>query len=187
MTALSSKITIGQTAESSQYNNLRADALSAGYYAVDAMDGDDFEDIGSEIVGDFAAVTFAASGNSRAYFDVVVPPSIDPTLDWNIQIVYDMKTAEVSKDVQLELDYNYVQNAGDPTAAAATLLETVSVPDTADTIKILTLATLKIPAADITASGDMISLRLSRLASDVLDTHGGILRLYELVLFQIQP
>jgi len=181
----SSKVLIGDTAESFQYNDLRKDVLHAGYYNVENMDMDDSLSIEGDIVGDYAVVKYKPDAVSKGYFDVQIPPHIDLGLDWLVRIGFDMDTAEAAKNVRLQLQYTSVLNTGDTDPAKTTLLETVSTPNTGDTLKVITLSTIKIPNTAL-ASGNEVSFMLSRLGSDGADTHGGFFRLFGLQLFQTQ-
>jgi len=181
----SAKVSIGDTATASQYNNSRADALQAGYYPIEEVDGDDTDVITEVIIGDLKAAGFAGSGDSSCYFDVQIPEQIDTGEDWEIKIGFDMSTAEASKAVRLSLDYAAIADAGDTTPTATTVAETVTTPDTAETLKVVTLSTIKIPQADL-AGGKTVTFKLTRLADNAADTHGGVFRLNELHLFQNQ-
>lgn len=182
----SAKVTVGQTAEAAQYNNLRKDSLHAGYYPIEEVDSDDTDTISSEVVGDLAAAGFATAVVSTCYADIQIPPMIDTGVDWSVKIAFDMSTSSASKAVRLQLSYSAIADGGDTTPTSTVLEETVATPDTLETLKVVTLSTIKIPNS-VLASGKAVTLKISRLGDDVLDTHPGKMRLFEMQLIQTQP
>ena len=181
----SSKVIVGSPTLASEYNKLRKDAIAAQYYPINTVDNDDTFLVSNEIVADYSTVLFGGGAKSSCYFDLMLNTGIDTAENLLIAIAFDMHSAQVGKNVYLELEYSVVDEAGDTTAAVTNLKEVVSVPDTANTLKSLTLSTLFIPLASLTA-GSTISMKLSRLGSNVLDTHTGDFRLFELQLYQLQ-
>lgn len=182
----SAKVSIGTVAQAEQYNDARADIMSAGYYPIDQMDSDDFYQITEAIVNGKKAAKFNPTLTGIGYFDVQIPPQIDTGVDWIIRIAFDMTTTDASKNVRLQLDYHAISDAGDTTPADITLNETVACPDTSETLKVMNLATLKIPNSAL-ASGKQMMFKFSRLGADGADTHGGSMRIYAMQLIQIQP
>lgn len=179
------KVLVGNPTLASEYNKLRKDALFAQYYPIDTVDNDDTFIVENEIVGDYNVVNFAGSAKSTCYFDLMMNDAIATDEDLLIHIAFDMNSTEAAKQVEFELKYTVVDDGGDTTTTSTTLTEIVSTPNTLDTLESLTLSTIKIPAASI-AAGSIISLQFSRLGSGVNDTHTGDLRLFELILYQLQ-
>lgn len=186
--AASAKVNPGDTATAAQYNNLRKDALHAGYYYVDAVGLDDTLPVSEEIVGDAATAVFDSGITSKAYFECQIPPGIDTTLDWLFRIGFDMRNADAGKQVYFQTDYNVIIDTGDTTPASftATKNEIVSTPDTGETKKIVTLSTIKIDAADLVAGATLV-VRFSRLGADANDTNTHDLRMFTMELIQNQP
>lgn len=183
----SSTVSPGDTATAAQYNNVREDALQAGYYLVEALSNDDNAIIAETIVGDSAGVLFDNSKTSIGYWEVQIPQMIDTGEDWLLRMGYDMDTADAGKQVYWQLDYAVVDDAGDTTPAAytATKNEIVSTPNTKETQDVITFSTIKIDAADLVA-GALLTCKLSRLGADANDTHGGGLRVLTLEMLQNQ-
>ena len=185
MAVASGKVTVGNATKASEYNNLRKDMLHAGYYPIDEVTGDATEPVTEETVGDTTAAGFAGSGTTACFWDMLIPQNIDTSLDWELVIAFDMATAESSKAVRLSLDYAVIDDDGDTTPSVSTLAETVTTPDAAETLESITLATIKIPAADL-VSGSVVTCKLSRLADNAADTHTGIMRLIQAQFIQTQ-
>ncbi len=178
------KSVVGDPTKASEPNDLRGDILSAGYYPINGLSNDDTLPVDAVIVGDAEAVTFNSIGTSHSYFDVQIPKFIDTGEDWEIKIGFDMDTSQVG-NVRLQLEYASIADAGDTTPTLTTLIETIAAPATLETLKVLTLATIKIPNADL-ASGNEVTFKFSRLGGDAADTHGGFFRLFSLQLVQTQ-
>jgi len=183
----SSQVIVGQTATASQHNNLREDILASSYYAIEEMGSDDTLTITEQIVGDAATAMFIDGRTSHGYFELRIPDVIDISEDWQIRIAYDMTNADPSETIRLQLSYSVIDDGGDTTPAAYTdtLQETVSTPDTAETLSTVTLSTILIPSTDL-IPGALLTCRFSRLGSDAADTHTGDMRLFSLHLIQIQ-
>jgi hypothetical protein len=181
----SAKVAVSDTATASQYNNLREDAMQAGYYPIDVVKPDATNGTTSEEVDDARAVGFAGSGSSICYFTIQIPELIDTSEDWEFRLGFDMATAESSKAVRFSLDYAVVDDSGDTTPSMTTLAETVNTDNTAETLQVETLATIKIPSASLTAGSTLIC-KFSRLADHAGDTHTGKLRMFDMQLFQNQ-
>lgn len=181
----SSKVSPGDTATATQYNNLRADAMQAGFYAINVIVSDATYPITEENVGDITGAGFAGSGTSSCFFDILIPPQIDTGEDWDIIIDFDMDSAESSKAIRLSLDYAVIDDTEDTTPTPTTIAETVSTPDAAEILKSVKLSTIKIPSSSL-ISGSLISCKLSRLADHAGDTHGGKLRILQMQLTQSQ-
>lgn len=179
----SSQVSVGDTATATQYNNARADVVTAGYYPINQIDSDTINEITEALIGDLKAASFPNSGTSTGYFDVQIPEVIDTGEDWNVRLSFDMTTSDASESVVLELQYASIADGGDTTPSLTTLTETVSCPDTLETLSVVTLSTILIPQAAL-AGGRVVSFRLSRLGNDASDTHNGSFRLIEMQLFQ---
>jgi hypothetical protein len=183
----SSKVSPGDTATAAQYNNVREDAMQAGYYLVETLSNDDTLIISEAIVGDAASVLFAAGKSSIGYFEVQIPEMIDTSEDWLFKMGYDMNTSDAGKQVYMQLDYAVIDDAGDTTPAAytATKNEILTTPDTIETQDVHTFSTIKIDAADLVV-GSILTCKITRLGSDGNDTHDGDLRCLTLEMFQNQ-
>lgn len=183
----SSQVSPGDTATAAQYNNVREDALQAGYYLVETLSNDDTSAISEVIVGDSAGVLFDNSKTSIGYWEVQIPEMIDTGEDWLLRVGFDMDTDDAGKQVYLQLDYAVVDNSGDTTPASytATKNEIISTPDTKETQKVSTLSTIKIDSSDLVA-GSLLTCKISRLGANGNDTHGGGMRILTLEMFQNQ-
>ena len=181
----SAKVSPGDVAQASQYNNLREDAMQAGHYSINVVSADSTNPTTREDVGDGKAIGFAGSGTSTFLKTIQIPPQIDTTEDWEFKIGFDMDSAEASKAVRFSLDYAVVDDAGDTTQSMTTLAETISTEDTAETLQVETLSTILIPSASL-VGGSTLVCKFSRLADDGADTHGGKLRMFDMILFQNQ-
>lgn len=181
----SAKVNVGDVATATQYNLLRKDTMHSGYYNIESVDSDDADAIFSSTVGDAGVAGFYVDMTSVCYFDVQIPPQIDTGVDWSIKIAFDMSTTDAGKAVRLQLDYCAIADAGDTTPSAVTLNETVSTPNTLETLKVVTLSTIKIPNSAL-ASGKSVTFKFSRLGADALDTHSGDMRLFSIQLIQTQ-
>ena len=155
------------------------------------MDGSDPASQGTIGVG-VACIEFPPTGGTQpaVWFQFLVPEGHDPGDDLFFTISFTGNTSETSKTVSLKALY-LVRTAADSLnftegTMSGPVEETplVSIPNTAYDKATLTMVTIKIPNADITAVGDQVIVKLFRDNSDADDTYNGTFQLVDIAVHQ---
>lgn len=94
---------------------------------------------------------------------------------------YAMETSEVGKNIRLKLDY-IVHEKGETVAGGTPYTSTVTVPvnetaDELDSVNVFTIA-----GGVVSADTEEVEFRLTRLGTDVLDTHNGLFGLKDILV-----
>lgn len=144
-----------------------------GFIEINSMQGDTTSPPTSGLVGLNPCLNFNDATDQIAYFNFMIPEDCATGFDIVCEIAYCMASANTTDDVVLGLDANSVADAGDATPATeSATTQTITVPDTAEIMDIVTTSTLKIPTAML-AANNVISCKFYRDANAGGDTAAG--------------
>jgi hypothetical protein len=147
--------------------------LANGYIKIESMFPDPTNPPGSSVVGVNPSVDFDDTTDEIAYFSFQTPVDLDDTADIVFEIAYCMASANTSDDVVLGLDANAIADGEDSTPSIESqTTQTITVPDTAEQMDIVTTTSLKIPASLLSGT-QIISCKFYRDANAGGDTAAG--------------
>lgn len=158
-------------------------------YRIDSLDSDGLYGISQKILhgstSNVACAKFADGKQSSGWFQ------FELSNGWSAgdDIIFDLLVEDAigGGNYRLQLEYWIINDAGDmtpSTSPTATKNETVAAPSAVETMKKIKTTTLKIAAGDLSAVGDLIVCKISRLGADALDTATGAMYLHTLVAYQ---
>lgn len=132
-----------------------------------------------------ACAKFALSKQSSGWFQ------LELSNGWSAgdDIIFDINHVDSvgGGNYRLQLEYWVVSDGGDTTpttSPTATKNETVAAASAIETMKKTKTTTLKIDASDLSAVGDIIICKFSRLATDAADTATGHMYVNNMVAYQ---
>lgn len=136
-------------------------------------------------VGNLNVVAFSGSVTNAVWLQFVTDGRINASADLTFEIVYRMSASESTKGVSLNSDVWVFSDTDDPTKAADVSGQEDELSTPNDTnLKKQGLTNIKVPAANLSGTGQVIQVKLWRNPADTGDTHTGYFQLVSLRAYQ---
>lgn len=139
----------------------------------------------NEQVGVLQTISFSGSNDNILWAQFTTTSFLSDSTDIKFEIAYTMSTSESSKQVSLNADVYIFSDGDDPTKSADVSGQEDEISTPSDTqIDLVQLNNIKVPAAQLSGTGQTIIMKIWRDVDGVTSNHTGDFRMLSLRAYQ---